>query len=77
MRTYTIKPYIKEKKDGSKEQIGFIATAEKWKSTNHCAVELCETALRRRENILAEIDGKPAELGKTYRIIYQHCCASA
>lgn len=71
MRTYTIKPYIKIKKDGSKEQIGYIATCEKWKSSNHCAVELCETAVRKRERDL----GRQSQLGTDYRIIYQHCTA--
>lgn len=73
MRTYVIKPYIKTKQDGSKEQIGYIASHEKWKSSNHCAVELCETAVRKREREL----GLKSELGVDYRIIYQNCSAEA
>lgn len=76
MRTYIIKPYIKTYKNGSQEQIGFIATCQRWKSNNHCAVELCETAIRKREKTFSLL-GKPSELGKTYQIHYHNCYATA
>lgn len=75
MRTYIIKPYIKTYKNGSQEQIGFIAICQRWKSSNHCAVELCETAVRKRER--EHFPYKESVLDVDYQIIYKNCCASA
>lgn len=70
MRNYIIQPcYTK-----SQEQQGYNVTCkyDKWKAS-HSAIELCETAVLRREHRIGKDLNKHQVYGKDYQITYKDC----
>lgn len=70
MRTYIIQPCYNE----AFEQAGYDVTCkhDKWKAS-HGAIELCETAVLRREHLKGKGRNKHQVYGKDYQITYKDC----
>lgn len=78
MRTYTIQPYFQTLKNGKVEQQGYIVKCNegRWE-VSYCAVELCETAVLKREQLRSSDLRKQQIFGKNYQIDYQGCKSEA
>lgn len=78
MRTYVITPCYRTLNDGTPEQQGYDVTCSfgRWKAS-HGAVELCETAVLKREQMRSTDRRKQQIYGKDYQIIYKNCKSEA
>lgn len=69
MRNYIIQPYLH-----NGEQQGYLVTSNRsrWRAS-HSAIELCETAILKREKLWGDAHRKSHIYGKDFQIIYNNC----